>query len=138
MGMGCANHSGTVWPPQRVGVRCYLRIRGRCRNSFERVCETCVLRLSQSSNRIKTTACMSGRTRWSTTIPTLTTQPHHELKMDNETETRTIRLTSEIIRCIAKSLLASAEELERSLWHYSTPTEHSQSSSDCDDAALKL
>jgi len=58
--------------------------------------------------------------------------------MDHETETRTIRLTSEIIRCIAKSLLASAEELERSLWHYSTPTEHSQSSSDCDDAALKL
>jgi hypothetical protein len=56
--------------------------------------------------------------------------------MDHETETRTIRLTSEIIRCIAKSLLVSAEELERSLWHYSTPTEHSQSSSDCDDAAL--
>jgi len=58
--------------------------------------------------------------------------------MNHETETKTIRLTSEIIRCIAKSLLASAEELERSLWHYSTPTEHSQSSSDCDDAALKL
>jgi len=33
--------------------------------------------------------------------------------MDHETETRTIRLTSEIIRCIAKSLLASAEELEK-------------------------
>jgi len=56
--------------------------------------------------------------------------------MDHETETRTIRLTTKIIRCIAKSLLASAEELERSLWH--TPTEHIQSSSDCDDAALKL
>jgi hypothetical protein len=58
--------------------------------------------------------------------------------MDHETETRTIRLTSEIIRCIAKSLLASAEELERSLWHYSIPTEHSQSSSECDDDALSL
>jgi hypothetical protein len=57
--------------------------------------------------------------------------------MDHETETKTIRLTSEIIRCIAKALLASAEELERSLWHYSTPTGHSQSLSECDDA-LKL
>ena len=58
--------------------------------------------------------------------------------MDHEAETKTIRLTTEIIRCIAKSLLASAEELERSLWHYSTPTEHSQSSSDRGDDALKL
>jgi hypothetical protein len=58
--------------------------------------------------------------------------------MDREAETTTIRLTSEIIRRIAKALLASAEELERSLWHYSTPTEHSQSSSECDDDALKL
>ena len=58
---------------------------------------------------------------------------HHKTKMENEAETTTIRLTSEIIRCIAKSLLASAEELERSLWHYSsgsserphsTPSEH--------------
>ena len=40
--------------------------------------------------------------------------------MDHETETKTIRLTSEIIKCIAKGLLASAEELERSLWHYSS------------------
>src|SRR5262249_13593552 len=63
---------------------------------------------------------------------------NHELKMNHETETRTIRLTNEIIRCIAKSLLATAEELERSLWHYSTPTEHSQSSTECDDDALKL
>ena len=55
--------------------------------------------------------------------------------MDHETD---IRLTTEIIRCIAKSLLASAEELERSLWHHSTPTEHSQSSTECDDDALKL
>ena len=61
-----------------------------------------------------------------------------KLKMENEAETRTIRLTSEIIRCIAKALIASAEELERSLWHYSTPTEHSQSSSVCDDDALSL
>jgi len=60
---------------------------------------------------------------------------NHELKMDHETD---IRLTTEIIRCIAKSLLASAEELERSLWHHSTPTEHSQSSTECDDDALKL
>ena len=60
------------------------------------------------------------------------------LKMDHETETRTIRLTSEIIKCIAKGLLASAEELERSLWHYSTETEHSQSSSECDCDALNL
>jgi hypothetical protein len=58
--------------------------------------------------------------------------------MDHEAETKTIRLTSEIIRCIAKSLLASAEELDRSLWHYSTPTDHSQSSSACDDDALSL
>jgi hypothetical protein len=57
--------------------------------------------------------------------------------MDHEIETRTIRLTSEIIRCVAKSLLASADELEKSL-HYSTPTEHSQSSSVCDDDALSL
>jgi hypothetical protein len=62
---------------------------------------------------------------------------NHETEMDRETEARTIRLTSQIIRCIAKSLLASAEELESSLWHYSTPTDHSQSSSECDDA-LKL
>jgi hypothetical protein len=40
--------------------------------------------------------------------------------MDHETETRTIRLTSEILKCIAKGLLAGAEELERSLWHYSS------------------
>jgi hypothetical protein len=57
-------------------------------------------------------------------------------KMDHEAETKTIRL-SEITKCIAKALLASAEEMERSLWH-STPTEHSQSSSDCDDDALNL
>jgi hypothetical protein len=81
---------------------------------------------------------MSGRNRWSTAIPTLTTQPHHELKMDHETETRTIRLTSEIIRCIAKALLASAEELERSLWYHSTPKEPSFSPSDCADDALSL
>jgi hypothetical protein len=58
--------------------------------------------------------------------------------MEYEAETRIIHLTSEIIRCLAKSLLASAEELERSFWHYSTPTEHSQSSSVCDDDALSL
>jgi hypothetical protein len=40
--------------------------------------------------------------------------------MDHETENRTIRLTSEIIKCFAKGLLAGAEELERSLWHYSS------------------
>jgi len=56
--------------------------------------------------------------------------------MDHEAETRTIRLTSEIIRCIAKSLLASAEELERSLWHYSTPKEPSRSSREYEDDAL--
>jgi hypothetical protein len=58
--------------------------------------------------------------------------------MDHEVETRTIRLTSGIIRCIAKSLLASAEELERSLWHYSNPKERSFSPSDCADDALSL
>ena len=58
--------------------------------------------------------------------------------MDPEAETRTIRLTSEIIRCIAKSLLASAEELERSLWHYSTPKEPSFSPSEYKDDALSL
>jgi hypothetical protein len=63
---------------------------------------------------------------------------HHELKMEHEPETTTIRLTSEIIRCIAKSLLASAAELERSLWHYSNPTEHSQPLTECDDGALEL
>jgi hypothetical protein len=46
----------------------------------------------------------------------LTTDHATKLKMENEAETRTIRLTSEIIRCIAKALLASAEELERTLW----------------------
>jgi hypothetical protein len=66
-------------------------------------------------------------------------QPHHELKMDPEAETRNIRLMSEIIRCIAKSLLASAEELDRSLWHYSTPPiERSQSSSDDYNEVLSL
>jgi hypothetical protein len=59
--------------------------------------------------------------------------------MDYEAETKTIRLTSEIIKCIAKGLLASAEELERSLWHYSTPPiERSQSSSDDYNEALSL
>jgi len=58
--------------------------------------------------------------------------------MDHEAETRTIRLTSEIIRCIAKSLLASAEELERSLWHYSTPKGPSCSSREYEDDALSL
>jgi hypothetical protein len=58
--------------------------------------------------------------------------------MEYEAETTTIRVTSEIIRCIAKTLLASAEELEKSLWYYSIPTEHSQSSSICDDDALSL
>ena len=43
------------------------------------------------------------------------TTSNHEPKMDHEAETKTIRLTSEIVRCIAKALLASAEELERSL-----------------------
>jgi hypothetical protein len=60
------------------------------------------------------------------------------MKMDHEAETRTIRLTSEIIRCIAKSLLASAEELERSLWHYSTPKEPPFSPSESEDDALSL
>ena len=74
-----------------------------------------------------------------TAIPTLNHEPkNRELTRDHEAETKTISLTTEIIRCIAKSLLASAEELERSLWHYSTPTEHSQSSTECDDDALKL
>jgi hypothetical protein len=59
--------------------------------------------------------------------------------MDHEAETKTIRLTTtEIIRCIAKSLLASAEELERSLWYHSTSAEHSQSSNVSDDDALSL
>jgi hypothetical protein len=58
--------------------------------------------------------------------------------MDREAETTTIRLTSEIIRRIAKALLASAEELERSLWHYSTPKEASRSSSEYEDDALSL
>jgi hypothetical protein len=58
--------------------------------------------------------------------------------MENEAETTTIRLTSEIIRCIAKSLLASAEELERSLWQYSTPKEPSFSPSKYEDDALSL
>ena len=51
---------------------------------------------------------------------------------------RTIRLTSEIIRCIAKALLASAEELERSLWYHSTPKEPSFSPSEYKDDALSL
>jgi hypothetical protein len=74
---------------------------------------------------------------WKTSRPPrslLRTNLKHETEMDHEAETKTIRLTSEIIRCIAKSLLASAEELERSLWHYSSPTEHSRPSSECDDA----
>jgi hypothetical protein len=58
---------------------------------------------------------------------------HHELKMDHEAESRTILLTSEIIKCIAKGLLASAEELERSLWHL-TPSEQSRCASGCNDA----
>jgi hypothetical protein len=58
--------------------------------------------------------------------------------MENEAETTTIRVTSEIIRCIAKSLLASAEELERSLWRYSTPKEPSFSPSEHGDDALSL
>jgi hypothetical protein len=58
--------------------------------------------------------------------------------MNHEAETTTIRLTSEIIRCIAKSLLASAEELERSLWHYSTTKESSFSPSEDEDNALSL
>jgi hypothetical protein len=56
--------------------------------------------------------------------------------VDHETQTTTIRVTSEIIKCIAKGLLASAEELEKSLWHYSsgsnerppsTPSEYDES-----------
>jgi hypothetical protein len=54
--------------------------------------------------------------------------------MENEAESTTIRLTSEIIRCIAKSLLVSAEELERSLWHYPAPQEQPRSSGEYDDA----
>jgi hypothetical protein len=73
-----------------------------------------------------------------TAIPILTTNLNRELKMDHEPETKTINLTTEIIGCIAKSLLASAEELETSLWHYSTRTEHPQSSSVCDDEAFSL
>jgi hypothetical protein len=57
--------------------------------------------------------------------------------MEYEAETTTIRLTSEIFRCIAKSLLASAEELERSLWH-SSPKVPSLSPSECEDDALNL
>ena len=68
-----------------------------------------------------------------TAIPISPPTSKQKTEMDYETETRTIRLTSEIIKCIAKRLLASAEELERSLWHYSsssserphpTPSEH--------------
>jgi hypothetical protein len=33
--------------------------------------------------------------------------------MDHEADTTTIRVTCEVIRCIAKTLLARAEELER-------------------------
>ena len=74
-----------------------------------------------------------------TFAPILAHQPQTtKLKMDNEAETKTTRLTSEIIRCIARSLLASAEELERSLWHYSTPKEPSCSSSEYQDDALSL
>jgi hypothetical protein len=40
--------------------------------------------------------------------------------MDYDTETKTIRLTSEILKCIAKSLLVSAEEMERTLLHASS------------------
>jgi hypothetical protein len=58
--------------------------------------------------------------------------------MENEAETTIIRLTSEIIRCIAKSLLTSAEELERSVWHYSTPKAPSFSPSEYGDDALSL
>jgi hypothetical protein len=58
--------------------------------------------------------------------------------MDHEAKTKTICLTSEIIRCIAKSLLASAEELERSLWHHSTAKEPSFSPSEYEDDALSL
>jgi len=54
--------------------------------------------------------------------------------MENEAETTTIRLTSEIIRCIAKSLLASAEELERSLWLFPTPQDQPHSSGEYSDA----
>jgi hypothetical protein len=60
------------------------------------------------------------------------------MEMNQDAEAKTIRLTSEIVRCIAKALFASAEELERSLWHYSTPTEQSQASSQGDDDALNL
>jgi hypothetical protein len=63
---------------------------------------------------------------------------NRELKMDHEAETKTIDVTTEIIGCIAKSLLDSAEELETSLWHYSIRTEHPQSSSVCDDDAFSL
>lgn len=57
-----------------------------------------------------------------------------KLKMDHEAEIKTMRLTSEIIRCIAKSLLASADELERSLWHCSIAQEQPRSSGDYGDA----
>jgi hypothetical protein len=74
-----------------------------------------------------------------TAIPILIHQPQNrELKMDHEAETKTVLLTTEIIRCIAKSLLASVEELERSLWHYSARTEHSKSSSLSNDDALSF
>ena len=34
-------------------------------------------------------------------------------KMDNEEDTTTTRVTCEVVRCIAKTLLAKADELER-------------------------
>jgi hypothetical protein len=66
----------------------------------------------------------------------LTLNNHHitNLKMENELETTTIRLTSQIIRCIAKSLLVSAEELEGSLLHFPTPQEQPRSSGEYGDA----
>jgi hypothetical protein len=79
-----------------------------------------------------------GGNRGSHAIPILTANSNHEMEMDQEAEAKTIRLTSEIVRCTAKTLLASAEELERSLWHYSAPTERPQSSSECGDDALTL
>jgi hypothetical protein len=56
--------------------------------------------------------------------------------MDHEAETETIRLTSEIIKCIAKGLLASAEELERSVWHYPIPEESRSSEEHGDELSL--
>ena len=58
--------------------------------------------------------------------------------MDHEAETKTIRLTSEIIRCIAKSLLASADELERLFWDHATPKKPSCASSEYEDDAFNL